>query len=126
MAGRSASGRSAWSKNHAPVHSSKRRCACQTNLLFHSGGLSVNLQQTSVREAELLCTRHTHCITTFPDHCPLLSFRAVCKPALLRLQVLRFETFETIAKLYKAITAMQCGEAEDKYGLTRVVGHKPL
>jgi len=41
-------------------------------------------------------------------------------------KVLRFETFETIAKLYKAITAMQCGEAEDKYGLTRVVGHKPL
>eukprot|EP00308_Calcidiscus_leptoporus_P025314 CAMPEP_0119377462 /NCGR_PEP_ID=MMETSP1334-20130426/45073_1 /TAXON_ID=127549 /ORGANISM="Calcidiscus leptoporus, Strain RCC1130" /LENGTH=321 /DNA_ID=CAMNT_0007396399 /DNA_START=70 /DNA_END=1035 /DNA_ORIENTATION=- len=39
-------------------------------------------------------------------------------------EVLKYPSFDGIARLYNAITAIQCGEAEDKYGLTRVVGEK--
>lgn len=41
-------------------------------------------------------------------------------------EVVRFDGFETIERLYKAITAIQCGEAEDKHGLTVAVGERAM
>jgi len=38
--------------------------------------------------------------------------------------VTRFDSFATIETLYKAITAMQCGETEDTLGLLTVAGEK--
>ena len=57
---------------------------------------------------------------------PAGSFKCTCAwPLGARcVQVLEYPSFEGIARLYKAITAIQCGEAADKYGLTRVVGEK--
>jgi len=40
-------------------------------------------------------------------------------------EVVRFSGFDTIAKLYGGVTAMQCGEAEDFKGYSRVVGELP-
>ena len=41
-------------------------------------------------------------------------------------KVIRFESFETISKVYEAVTNLQVGLSEDKHGYTRVVGSKPL
>jgi len=40
--------------------------------------------------------------------------------------VLRFESFETIAKVYDAVTSLQMGLSDDPHGYTRVVATKPL
>ena len=37
-------------------------------------------------------------------------------------QKVSFESFDTIARLYEAVTAIQVGEAEDVNGYTRAVG----
>ncbi|KAL3905763.1 MAG: hypothetical protein SGPRY_010802 [Prymnesium sp.] len=41
-------------------------------------------------------------------------------------QVSRFDSFESISKLYEAVTQLQVGLLDDTHGYTRVVGHKPL
>ena len=37
----------------------------------------------------------------------------------------KFETFDTIAKLYESVTKLQTADAPDPHGLTRVVCERP-
>jgi len=41
-------------------------------------------------------------------------------------EVLRFNTFETIERLYNAVTELQVAKAPDVHGYNRVVADKPL
>ena len=38
---------------------------------------------------------------------------------------LSFASFDTIARLYEAVTKVQMGEADDAHGYTRAVGMRP-
>lgn len=40
-------------------------------------------------------------------------------------EVLNFGGYETLEKLYNAVTSLQTGEAPDVHGLTRVVCERP-
>lgn len=40
-------------------------------------------------------------------------------------EVIRFEGYATLEKLYNAVTAVQNGEADDPHGYTRVVCERP-
>jgi len=69
------------------------------------------------------------------DEVPTLREVAACGTAVVLTpiqsltrgeQVVRFESFETIARVYDAVTSLQVGLSEDAHGYTRVVASKPL